>query len=490
MKRRLVIASFLALVIVGCIPERYTWSPDGRWMTVLSQDGLRIADANGNLSAPILQNVKVATWFSDSRRLLVATDAQPTTWDDLKSYLTADQITSITAAAGRVHDAGMVYDWKQPNINWTVFMDSVHKQAQQAQGDAAAEIYADFGNGIGIYLRDHEDQALKAKMPDDQWKTVVGLNQQLCLLEICAFDGESFNVEQRVALPTQDAVELRISPRENMALVVISGTHGDDSVCDLWETSLDGSGSPIKLSDSAAWYPDWSPDGKYVYYVRAVSPKPSNGDTRLGSLSRLQVIDDKGKMIPNPNNSGPEDLVGVLFSGVERVRCQKDGTVIFATVDVNLPATSGDLPSKPQLFSLTPGQPTVTRLLTRKAFEQVGSGAWWFELSPDNTKVSIPGETGKVDIVDLSDGNVTEVQKQDMPSYGNGGGDSLVTVPTWRNDDQLTFAVPGTDNDHWGVALWTISKATSQVLSGNWPSETLTDKQPTTQPATQAAAQP
>ena len=487
MKRKIAIASLLLLIIVGCIPKRYEWSPNGLWITVLSQDGLRIADAKGNLSPAILPGVTIATWFPDSSRLLVSVPEDVASWDDLKAVLTSDQITSIADAIDRVHDFASTYDWKTSgDVDWFNFLSRVGNEEKLARGADAARVFDQWGGAIGLYVRDHDDPALKSKMPAKRWQELSQVHQHIALVESVAFDGQKFDIQQQTAVPNQqNPTELRISPTGRQALVVFAG---DNSVCDLWEISLDGQQSPIKLSDSAAWYPDFSPDGRDVYFVRAVGAQTNNNDSRLGSLSRLRVLDDKGMMKPHPDN--PDDLVGVLYSGLERVRCLKDGRVIFSSVDVSLPATGGDLPSKPQLYALTPNQPTVTRLLTRKAFESVGGGAWWFELSPDSSHVAIGSETGTIAVVDLTDGSVSQAQSQPMPGYTDSTG-STVTVPSWRNNQQLTFAAPGADNEHWSVQLWTMTQqpgASNQVagksinLSATWPPELLTDIRP--QPAT------
>jgi len=471
MKYRMAVAAVLILIVVGCIPKRYEWSPDGRWMTVLADDGLHIADADGKLTPAFLPAVEVATWFADSKRLLVATQVNPSTWNDLKACLSTQQINSVTAAADRASQAAMRYDWNQPNINWQVFIDQLRDQEQQAGRDA--EVY-DFAQGIGLYLRDHSDAALQ-KLPTDRWNELQQMNQTLTLLKVVAFDGQQFQVASHAALPTREPVELRISPRQNAALVMIAaGT--DKTVCDMWLTPLDGTGAPKKLSDHAAWYPDWSPDGRDIYFVQTNGAKQQSGD--FGSLSRLTLFDKHGNLIEHPTD--PTDLAGLIFSGIERVRCLKDGRVIFASVEVTLPATSGDLPQKPELFCLMPGQATVTRLLTRSTVEQIGHGCWWFELSPDNTHVSIADDHGKVAVIDLDSGHTIEAQDQPMSNDDSDTGHT--TVPTWRNNDELTFAAPGSDSDHWNVMLWSLSKSASVTLSTSWPAQLLTDKQPSTQP--------
>jgi hypothetical protein len=233
----------------------------------------------------------------------------------------------------------------------------------------------------------------------------------------------------------------------------------------------DGSHPPIQLSDRAAWYADWSAQGGDVFFIRANSPAAGD-EQRLGSLSRARIFDDHFAMVEKA--PAVEDLVGVMYSELSRVRCLKSGRILFASVDVKLPATSGDLPDRPELFSIHPEeQATVSRVLTGKAAQEIGDAAQYFEVSPDGKHVSIPDKTGKVYVVNLGDDVVTEAQPRAVTSSENKT--DLLSVPQWRSDDELTFVAPGADNQA-SVQLWSVSSNSGKTLSSKWPADLVAKK--------------
>ena len=75
-RARVVRASILLaslLLLGGCYDKRFQWSPDGRRLTVVTNEGLHLSDSDGRLSPLLLPAVEVAAWLSDSKRLVVST---------------------------------------------------------------------------------------------------------------------------------------------------------------------------------------------------------------------------------------------------------------------------------------------------------------------------------------------------------------------------------------------------------------------------------
>jgi hypothetical protein len=473
----------LAAIVFGCVPKRYEWSPDGQWMTVISNDGLSFADADGKLLPGTIKGVNAATWFGDSKRLLVCRQSEATTWAQISPLLTAEQSSEIAEAARLAGDILMNFDWKtaDPKNPWQALETAIVNQETQAKRDTS--IYQSMGAVIGIYMREHADDALRQKVPPDRWKELMELTQTVNSVEVFSFDANGPKPGATVMTTLWDVRELRVSPTGNAAVVVTKGQmpnswSDEDQACDLWLVATDGGRPAAKIATFASWYPDWSPDGRDILFVRTPQA-PASKETTLGSLSRIRAIDQNGKFLDQPQ--GPEDLVGLIYSEFSRVRCLKDGRIIFATVQVTLPATSGDMPQRPQLFEFDPGKlTTVSRLLSRQSAEDIGDSAQYFEVSPDDSRVCIPDGTGKVTVVDLGSGLVTTVQDKPVPIDNNQG--SLVTVPAWRSADELTFAAPGDQQGNTKVMLWSISKNSGKVLSADWPAQMTQQHPPATQP--------
>ena len=111
--------------------------------------------------------------------------------------------------------------------------------------------------------------------------------------------------------------------------------------------------------------------------------------------------DDKGALLENP----PEvrDLAEVVFGKDLKVRCLRDGRVLFAAAEVSLPAGITGAPRRLTLFTLDPaGTPTVRRVFPPAVDARIPDRVDLFELSPDETRAAIPGSKGKVSVASLS----------------------------------------------------------------------------------------
>lgn len=465
MKVRIGMMVTCALILVGgCVPDRYEWSPDGKWMTVVSDDGLRIADSDGNLLPIFIEKVGMARWFSDSKRVLAAREIDVPTWDQLAPYLTAEQEQSITAEAQRVREAVLAYDWSGPKVpQWDDFSKSYQQQEEAAGRDLTT--FSDFGVAIAMYLRDGSDPVLRQKIPAARWAELSGLSQSVHAVEVYDIDATGATKESELMSSVFGPTDLRVSPTGKAATVVL----GRNKTCELWVAEIDGNQAPKKVAEGVAWYPDWTADGKEVVFIHANdNVRDPNDGTWLGSVSRVQVVGDDGQLLKTPGAT--VDMAGLASGLYARVRCLKDGRIVFSAADMNLPAAPNDL-TRTELFALEPGkQATVTRLLPRQTVEGMGDAGQYFEISPDGQHASIPDHTGKVSVVDLATGAVTWPQNRVFAA--NNGDLKLPSVPQWRSADELTFVVCGDDRKAH-VMLWSLSKNSGTVLSDGWPDKIL-----------------
>jgi hypothetical protein len=464
MKWRIIIPVVVAaLIVAGCVPTRFAWSPDGQVMTVLGDDAVNFADADGNLTGVSIKDVNMATWFPDSKRVLVVRQINPTTWNELAPYLTADQVNSVVSGAQRARAALMVYNWGNPANpdSWDQFQQKAIAQEDQAKRDT--QVYRDFPGAVATYLRDHADDALRAKIPAQRWLELKQLTQAVNLVQVYAVDPSGATAGATLMSTLHGIHELRVSPTGEAAIIVLSKDKQDADSDDLWLADTDASRPAAELNDQSTWHPDWSPDGRDVVFVRKVGS--------LATLTRARVADDSGRLLEK--FGATEDLVGMLYDGLLRVRCLKDGRIVFNNLAVTLPAAPDDLPQHGELFAIMPGkEATVSRLVPKRSVDQIGDNAQYFEISPDGAYASIPDSTGKVTVIELATGKVTEVQGNAFPNKNANDQDQLQTIPQWRSPDELTFMVPGEKN-HPAVVLWSLSHKSGKVLSANWPGKIL-----------------
>jgi hypothetical protein len=455
--------ALLMLLAVGCVPTRFSWSPDGRWMTVLgSDDTLRLADTDGKFLATTLPDIKLASWVPDSHHLLVVRDTQASKWAELEKYLTAPQVAAIIESAKRAREMALVYDWKSPKAkDWSDFGDQFSQQDKNAGRDTLKD--QDLALPLILYIRDHPDDELRKKVPAQRWTELDKVIQTVHHIEMYDVDQADFPTHATWLVNTiHDVRELRPSPTGQAVLVVTKGDQEKSS--DLQILPMDGSAPALTINSEAAFYPDWSSDGQYVIFVRAAGPAHGD-DERLGFLSRIKVIDNDGNLITAPIPT--EDLAGLVYSELSRVRCLKDGRIIFVSAEITLPATANEMPQRAELFGLMPSpQSKVIRLLPKTSYDQLGNSPQYLEISPDGTKASIPDQSGKVSVVDLTNGQVKIVQPKSISAPQ--GQLALMTVPQWRSDDELTFIAPD-EKGHPSLVLWSLSKNSGSTLSRDWP---------------------
>ena len=127
-------------------------------------------------------------------------------------------------------------------------------------------------------------------------------------------------------------------------------------------------GDPVLVSISPT-QADWTPDGQQLVYAGTDTAKGS--DARLGSISRRRVCDEKGQILPEPEQE--ENLVGILYVKEQTpVACLPDGRILFATLALQLPLLDKDTPKNATLFILRPDHAlSLKRVVSEKAQKQL-----------------------------------------------------------------------------------------------------------------------
>jgi hypothetical protein len=468
-------AGILALLLTGCVEERVVWSPDGTHALVMGADGLHICDAAGAISPLLVPEVKSAQWFPDGKRIAVAHQAHLATWDDAAKAFPDDAAIAVkNLDAVRADLLGAAH-------GWTDFQESTIRTLKLTQSQFSLSL---------MNLRDKEGAAIMPKL-DKELQTCVNdqqlLDDQVQVYDVNATALTAGPVIYRRSISRDGVQRLRISPTGAAVAISVDVTTSANSDPDhvLIVAATDNSGRTFDCGP-AADFPDWSPDGQNIIFIRPYGTANSNG-VSLGVLTQHQVVDPKTGVIDShtPWSAPPtpaDDLAGMLFDQSARVRIAKDGRIFFSAMQVTLPTTIADLPGNATIFSYDPAkQSTLTRVIPLGAVQNVGDAAPFFELSPDARYLSIPFSDGRVSILNIATGDAQIVQPVGEPDKQ--GNVRLAMVPVWRANDELTFARPAADGIHHEVVRYSVNNKTSAVLSSDWPEEVLNMvNKPTTQP--------
>ncbi len=231
----------------------------------------------------------------------------------------------------------------------------------------------------------------------------------------------------------------RASPRGT--LVALTVVEPNRSV--LMVMPVDASARPV-LVDTGVTQADWSPDGQDLCYAKTTASKSALDDSlQLGTITSRRVGTPGGQVLPKFEPG--TDLAGVIMASrpETRVAYESADRVLIASVPVSLPATIKESSKPLMLYRLTlSNEPTLTAVVKGEAAALLPGRVDRFSLSPDHTKVAVPGDRGEVALIDLATGAVTPLQDE-IEQYGSNSKNSAnPIVPAWRNAGELSYAVP------------------------------------------------
>ncbi len=449
---RMAIFGLAGLIFAACGPEKTVqWSPDGKQAAVMSQGRLYSCDDQGNLSRPLAEDVERVAWLPDSRRLVVVSKREIESWPELVATapLGFDE-TKIIAAALSARDELMAFSGDLDD-----FKPSNSGSLTMEQWTAAM-----------FYLKFQTDPGFAARLGDD-WKEVANMKIEVRVVTLMEVNPVAARPEELLFATLSEIDELRPAPDGNVFAFVAQRRDGwmGEEVSSLSIFPIGGDGQLRLVADRVSRYPDWSPDGRgLVYFQYEESPL---GHDELGRLALRTVRNGEGAILNELPDS--RELAVVIFRGSLRARALPDGRIVFSGADVALPALSRDMPKELSLFILDPASPGAIRRVSNRSEEsQLPDRADLFELSPDGKYASIPGSHGRVSVMELATGRLTAVVDKDSAG-------ELITVPVWRNSDQLCLLVPA--GSAFGAAgreevvLW--SQTGNVVLSGSWPDDVM-----------------
>ena len=451
MKRwALTISSLCALAaFCGCLPEkRVVWSPDGRWAAVIGGDGLYLSDADGKLSPRIVEDVRRVAWLPDSKRLVVVREEVADSWEEMAATLTDERREELIAIAERVREEVLVYEGNLDDFEPKGF-----------EGVTSGE-----GAAIVVYLREKRSEGLAERL-GEEWEKLASAEIKFWMMQLVHVSPAGGSVGAAIVRTPDDILTPHVSPDGKAVAFVGPGVEGDFDEGRLHVVPIDGGVRPRVVAQHVGVSPDWSVDGRYLVFARTSGPvREGDKDLKLGAIARRAVCDESGALLEEFGET--EDLAGVVFQFEIKVRCLKDGRILFSTMEVHLPCTAADMPDRASLFSLHPGQsPVVTRVVSRQSERELLDAIYFFEVSPDERHVAIAGSEGELCVLTLATGEVRLLIDEDDTDK------ELRMVPTWRGSDELCCAVrPEREGERAAVALLKVNgDAVVRVISRTWP---------------------
>ena len=444
------------LFLFGCHPKNINWSPDGQWAAYCNGAGLFFVDGQGEISGKMYEHVFRAEWFPDNKRLAIEQFASLKTWQQVESTVSQEYQDKYIQYAEGLLKVDDKKDWEAK----TKVLQDMHLLDED-------ELRA-----VQLYIRDVASSGF-SKDVIESWGSQIEFGYHF--LRIGTWDGETFSIGESLWASPERIWDMRISPKARVVAFTSAfpGDFDEGNVSSLW--AVDVETKEVQLLDkNAALYPDWDASGMTLFYVRSIGKEST--DNPLGTLLKRQICDSEGAMLNVFVD--PQPLVGLVANEFTKVRCLSDGRVVFSSMEVTLPVIGKDIPEQKQLFMLNPQQQsTIVRLIPRGAQNQThGYNFDFFEVSPDETQISIPDDNGRVAVLTMATGDFTILQAQ--------GTEDIQTVPVWRYPNELCYIdeINGgllSDKKHKQMMLRQVAPDGSwsdpRVISKSWPKEARED---------------
>ena len=398
------------LLLAGCLEKHLVWSPDGRRAAVIAKDGLHFCDPEGNLTPLLLPEVTQAAWLGDSERLVLVRARQVGDWP------------TIVRAAGEERAAA-----------WAAQAEAIWQQltAGGKWGDLTKEDGKDKTAALlKILLRDRHGEALRAKLSAGDWDELASKRVELNELVTARVAGGQVEAGAVLHAGLEKIEDVRVAPGGRAVAFTTDIALGNDDECRLWVAPVGGP-TAASAAEHTNLFPDWTADGRSLVYLQAAGSGLKKDDLRLATLVRHEVIDGGGQLKIAEKR---EELAGLMFSNNTRVRCLRDGRILFNAVEFSLPIATRDADvEREKLFAWDPArQSTLARMIPRQEQEKLPKNLMFFEVSPDETRLLVGGVDGEVGVLTLATGDVEELQKA--------GDYNLMAAPVWRNAEEVTFA--------------------------------------------------
>jgi hypothetical protein len=403
-------ALLLVLLLAGCLEKHVVWSPDGSRAAVIARDGLYLCDTDGKLTPLLLPGVYQAAWLGDSQRLVVARKRKADSWTPIAAALGSERAAAVVARAEAL--------WKKLEAGgaWGVLT--------KGDGEKKEPVI------LKVFLRERYGEALRAKMGAGDWDELKSKQVEINELVVARLEDGKIQPGTLLHEGLDEIRDIRVGRGDRFVAVTTNQAPDNDKESRLLLVRIDVTGATAVAEHTAA-YPDWTADGRSLVYVQASGERTGNDDLRLATLVQREVLNADGQI---KIAEKAEDLAGLYFQDQTRVRCLRDGRILFNAAEFNLPVSVKDFGGdREKLFVLDLArQATLVRMIPRSEAEKMPKNLTFFEVGPDEKQVLVGGFDGEVSVLTLASGDVDEVQQA--------GEYSLMGAPVWRNAEEITYA--------------------------------------------------
>lgn len=437
-------------LLTGCYDwNRVVWSPDGAHLAFIAHDGLHLSTDAGQLSGPFSDRGEIIEWYPDSKQLLLLTNTHDMDWTQINE-LADDEEQEIIRTAQIVKE-------ELRTFKGTFTPEEAKRMMEKLYARLGANKDRPLNHNLPEALKylNAVDIELKGALSNDWYNALTrpqsrySSNDKWVAQNYCLKDKELSPA--KVLLTTTRFPSLRISPTGNMLAGV------DDT--GLWIMSASGGQRKVLCRD-VAMFPDWLPDGKSLLVIRRPTEQSVSG-----KVSRVKITTNEHSTSNGSVPPAVEDLCDTVYHPDDRVRCLKDGTILFS-------GSAKDTDSD-DLFELKPGTRIPIQIASRGRRNGLAALSF-FEVSPDERKVTIPSHKGDLDVLMLDERKLIHVQSlHEHP-------EEIPFAPHWRSAHELCYPKLSriiVEKDQtskvgrFDIALWSYTTSSHRTISDKWPQD-------------------
>jgi hypothetical protein len=440
-----------ALLAGGCLPHEFIWwSPDGQTAAVRTEEGLRLAGTNGQLSAVVLPGeIQSAAWLPDGSGLVVSRTWKAKDWAAAEQVIPPDEAATTRQMAGAVPDllksaliaSGGSWDkveekfLKPLGMTESAALESAWSCALNLHRAAIVAVLASFTNAATV----------QAEVLSEATNGIP--IHELSLLRLR--NGQPAGETQALARSLRPLLDPIVSPRH----AVLAFRTGSGA---LKAMTLEGQ-NPLVVVGEDVSYAVWSADGRALYHIDL------GKSDKVGEIRSRTVVGDNGKLLPGGSQAKTLAMAAFGPGTAPRLAVLPDGRLLFASVPIALPAREAAINPGAQLFLLDPAKPDAAPVPVAVKEGSLPDDLNAFAASPDGRFVAVvEGGTDTVAVLELATG------KANIISPPHTGWKSRM-IPAWRNPRELSFAaLPAATAARPELILWQAG-ALERILSKTWP---------------------
>lgn len=430
----------VVLLVSACDGNYLVWSSDGKLGAAIGAKGLRICDSEAGISPVLMDNAGMFRWIPQEHMGVVVGYDYVASWTELKPLLTAEQNKQIQEESVKLKRK--IYTYHGDNKKFA---------------DNALRTF-NYPLEAALLLR-HSAQPDIEKLARQKWPAYSVIKVPVFFIKLVQVENNA-SVKQVRTLNRgiDEVVELRPSPGAKFIACVKHENAQERNYIDLIPVAAFA--KPVMLAVNTNCYPDWSADGRCLYYSRgntAEEPDLLRGQgVHEGGLFKAEIVDAAGKLNTSVKS---QKLAKIIFDNRAPVRALKDNRVLFVSREIKLPS-SVSANGNSVLFALDGSK--VDLVLRRN--DELN----YFDISPDQDQIAAT-TSGGVLLVAKSNGSdpVELCNGKDLRVSG--------ILPQWKNNQELSYGteIPGPRGAKpaYSVLLWSRSSAAPKDLSKAWGKE-------------------